>query len=163
MSKITIFASGNLFNIGGLQRSYALLTEFLVNNGHDVHVIAWWFDGDENAELAYPLDKRVKVHFFKQSFTSDGFNEITGLLEIIRPNVCLIVNSSQVGLFLLAAARHVGSKVVYSLRGSSNYCLKYLWPCIGMLNLVLLNSDAAHVLMPSYTDLFSDVIRKKLK
>ena len=48
---ICIFAAGDLFNIGGLQRSYSILTDYLIKSGHKVMLIAWEKNGKERKDI----------------------------------------------------------------------------------------------------------------
>lgn len=162
--RILIFASGDLFNIGGIQRSYSILTDYLVEQGFDIYLIGWKSKDNLGREnLAYPLDKQVKIEFITQAMDFKNFADIQRYVKNFDPGVTLVVNSSQPALFLLSAAKQAGSKVILSLRGATDYCLKYLWPCIKTMQLALYNSDAVHVLMPSYKNLFPDSLQAKMQ
>jgi len=160
--RIIVFASGDLYKIGGLQRSYAMLTQYLVDVGHTVSVFGW-DTGAEGRGLAYPLDEKVGLRLFKSARSKKIADEIAAAVSSFMPDVVLIVNSSHPGLFISLAIRHLGIPIVYSIRGSAEFCLRYLWPCKRILELVFYGANAGHVLMPSYRKLFPPSIREKLE
>lgn len=154
---IAIFGAGDLFNIGGLQRSYSLLTDYLVNKGHEVQFYSLG-EKATNREIAFPFNKAVRLEFIKLNPSS--------LIECFsnnKPDVFLIVNSGQPLLSVLLALKHLNVPVVASIRGSSEYCLKYLWPCMKSMELAFLGAAACHVLMPSYKQMFSTAVQRKIQ
>ncbi|MDH4480036.1 MAG: glycosyltransferase [Rhodoferax sp.] len=159
---ICIFAAGDLFNIGGLQRSYALLTGHLVNSGHRVILVGWEKDGKVRHDLSYSLDDRVELLLVQQSRTKKNFYSIASKIKNESVDVILIVNSGFPSLFLSMIALYLGIPYVVSLRGSFEYCLRYLWPSRFALDLLFDAADAAHVLMPSYKEFFKEAVKTKI-
>lgn len=159
---IVIFAAGNLFNIGGLQRSYSLLTKHLINSGHRVILLGWNDWGANRDDLAYPIDNQVEVLFIPQGRTTKNFNNIVQLLSRYQIDIILIVNSGYQALYLSMIALQLNAPYVVSLRGSMEYCLRYLWPTRFSMELLFQASDAAHVLMPSYKGFFPVDLQKKI-
>jgi GalNAc-alpha-(1->4)-GalNAc-alpha-(1->3)-diNAcBac-PP-undecaprenol alpha-1,4-N-acetyl-D-galactosaminyltransferase len=165
VKNILIFASGNLWAIGGLQRSYEVLTGYLVRRGHRVTLAAWQDDKDSDvSEIAFKLPHEVSLRLMENNnFTNANFLRIRAMVQEVAPDVVLVVNSSQPGLFLLMAARGLRIPVVYSIRGSAEYCLRYSWPCMHALNLAYYGAVAGHVLMPSYKSVFPPAIQDRLR
>lgn len=163
--KITIFASGDLFKIGGVQRSYVFLTKHLVDAGHQVTLVGWRksVGNERNSELAYPIDERVYLKFIPQTMTKKNFDDVCSLISNLKPDLVLIVNSTRFSVFLACACLKVGVPFVQSIRGSSEYCLRYLWPSIHSMNSVFLAAKAGHILMPSYKDIFPSSVQEKLE
>ena len=162
--RILIFASGNLYKIGGVQRSYQLLTQYLVDKNYDITLIGWEDNNSsENDKLAYSLPDKVKVKLIPKQINFSGFSQIVRIVNEIDPAVTIIVNSSEIALFILAAVKTCKSKVILSIRGSYHYCLKHLWPCKRTLELAFLCSNSAHVLMKSYADCFSNQLKEKIQ
>lgn len=161
---ILIFASGNLWAIGGLQRSYEVLTGYLVRHGHRVTLAAWQDDKKSDvSEIAFKFPQEVSLRLMENNnFAKANFLRIRAMVQEVAPHVVLVVNSSQPGLFLLMAARGLGIPVVYSIRGSAEYCLRYSWPCMHALNLAYYGAVAGHVLMPSYKAVFPPAIQDRL-
>lgn len=159
---IALFAAGNLFNIGGLQRSYSILTKHLATSGHKVILIGWASDGMSRDDLAYPIDERVDIIFIKQERTAKNFDKIVKVLGDFPIDVILIVNSGYQAIFLSMIALKLGKPYIVSLRGSMEYCLRYLWPSRFALDLLFKSADAAHVLMPSYKNFFSNDLQRKI-
>lgn len=163
---IAIFGAGNLFNVGGLQRSYQILTEHLVKSGHNVTLYSWLQKGKcekvVNSELAYPIDDNVKVELVPQKADLSNFKLIENKLLENNPDIVVIVNSSQMSFFLAMVCAKNNIPYIQSLRGSSRYCLKYLWPCKFMMDAVFYGAVKCHLLMPSYTDIFSNEIKNKI-
>lgn len=163
--KITIFTSGDLFKIGGVQRSYVFLTQHLVDVGHHVTLVGWRkSSGNEcNSELAYPIDERICLKFIPQTMTKNNFDDVCSLISDLKPDLVLIVNSTRFSVFLACVCLKVGVPFVQSIRGSSEYCLKYLWPTIHSINSVFLTAKAGHILMPSYKQIFPSSVQEKLE
>lgn len=159
---IAIFAAGNLFNIGGIQRSYSLLTKHLVNSGHRVILLGWNDWGDSRDKLAYPIDEQVEVLFIPQGRSTKNLRRIVQLLSPYPLDVILIVNSGYQALYLSMIALELDTPYVVSLRGSMEYCLRYLWPTRFTMELLFQASDAAHVLMPSYKVFFPPELQQKI-
>ncbi|NES77034.1 MULTISPECIES: glycosyltransferase [unclassified Okeania] len=164
-SKIVIFASGDLFKIGGVQRSYVFLTEHLVNAGYEVTLVGWKksHGGELNTDLAYPIDDRVNLAFVRQDGTKKNFEDLCKFLKDLKPDLVLIVNSSQWSFFLASVCVITKVPFVQSIRGSSEYCLKYLWHSFPAINSVFLAASAGHVLMPSYKNIFPPSVQEKLE
>jgi glycosyltransferase involved in cell wall biosynthesis len=159
---IALFAAGNLFNIGGLQRSYSLLTKHLARAGHKVILVGWKDGGSSRDALAYPIDERVEVLFVPQARTTKNLRHIVQLLSGFPLDVILIVNSGYQALFLSLIALELDIPYVVSLRGSMEYCLRYLWPSRFAMELLFQAADAAHVLMPSYKAFFPQQLQRKV-
>jgi len=162
--KLLLFASGDLFSIGGVQRSYQVLTDYLVKQGWKIDVIGWEITDSVGgaSQAAYKLDDRIKIQFFPRKLGKKLFTVLCQAVTDINPDISLIVNSSQIGLFWAQVLTHLDRRYVYSIRGSSEYCLRYLWPSLKTMESVFLNAEYGHVLMSSYKSLFSDAVSEKL-
>jgi len=163
--KLLLFASGDLFSIGGVQRSYQVLTDYLVKQGWKIDVIGWGVNGTDSgaSQAAYKLDDNIKIWLFPKKIGKKLFAALCEAVTDINPEISLIVNSSQLGLIWAQVLTHLDRRYVYSIRGSSEYCLRYLWPSLKTMESVFLNAEYGHVLMPSYKKMFSDAISAKLE
>ena len=164
--KIAIFGAGNLFKVGGLQRSYQILTEHLAKAGHEVTLFSWLQPGKNgkvtNTDLAYPINDDVKVELIPQKADFSNFQLVENKLIEASPDIAVIVNSSQMSFFLAMVCAKNNIPFIQSLRGSTEYCLKYLWPCKFLMDSVFHGSLKGHVLMPSYVNIFPEEIKDKI-
>ncbi|WP_158587111.1 glycosyltransferase [Motilimonas pumila] len=165
--KLLLFAAGKLDKIGGIQRSYQILLNFLIENGWDITLVGFW-EGREydRNKLSYSLSNKIKIKIINYGFETNDLKEVEKVKNIIReesPSISLIVNSSRVGLSFAQILNEMNESYVYSIRGSSEYCLKYLWPCRKSLEVVFQASNYSHVLMPSYADFFPKDIKEKIR
>lgn len=152
---LLIFASGQLDSIGGVQRSYQVLTKHLVERGWDITLCGFGksLEGKvSSVDLAYPLPSSVEIINLRGKAS---FNKLVASLRRISPDVVLVVNSAPRSLLFMGAAKYLDLPVVYSMRGSTEYCLKYLWPCREVFNLSFKVADVAHLLMPSYQEMLA--------
>lgn len=160
--RILILGAGNLLEIGGVQRSYALLTAYLVKKGHEVILYGRKaYNHRDDAPLAYPLDPSVTLRFVELQPTRASMVNLRKMVRQDAPDVILIVNSSYWLIFKIMAVKCLRIPIVSSIRGSSEYCIRYIWPCRRLLELAFLSSSLCHMLMPSYLQPFGRAVRKK--
>lgn len=160
--KIVIFASGNLHNIGGVQRSYVFLVDYLCRMGFQVTLVGWG-SGDLNDGLAYPLNDKANVVLINNAMSEKVRGAKEDLLIKEDPDLVLIVNSARYSVFLASLCLELNIPYVQSIRGSSEYCLRYLWPDMNFMESVFRCSIANHVLMDSYKNIFSSEVKSKTK
>ncbi|WP_206478053.1 glycosyltransferase [Halomonas sp. KRD171] len=164
--KLLVFAAGQLDKIGGVQRSYQILINYLIDQGWDITLCGLGQELKEKPspkDLAYVLPDSVKVENLKgKAGGAKAFAKILALVENVSPNVILVVNSAPRSLLFMGVAKYLDIPLVYSMRGSTEYCLKYLWPCREVFNMPFKVADAIHLLMPSYLDILSPKERDKV-
>ncbi|NAO99000.1 glycosyltransferase [Halomonas sp. MG34] len=162
---ILIFALGQLDRMGGVQRSYQLLTGYLVNHGWRVEVFGFaqtLSDNPSPLDLACPLPTGVKVRIIPSALNEELYESLIKEISEVSPSVILVVNSSSRAVFFSALAKQLNIPLVYSMRGSTEYCLRYLWPCRSIFELPFKVADAVHLLMPSYKDILEPAEREKV-
>lgn len=162
---LLIFASGQLDKIGGVQRSYQILTGHLAERGWKVTI--WGFGSTLKkcpapGELSYPLNKDVNVEIISSGSNERVYCDLLRKVELVNPNIVLIVNSSSRAAFYAAISRKLAIPFVYSMRGSTEYCLRYLWPCRKVFDLPFLAADFVHLLMPSYKNILPESVQRKV-
>lgn len=161
-TKAVIFAAGNLYNIGGLQRSYQFLSRHLVGCGYQVTLVAWMFpDSHGAADISYPLPSKVKLLFIERNIDTSGYRKTIEILQSEQADIAIIINSTQDSLMFAAASLSLNIPYIQSLRGSPYYCLRYLWESRYALEATLRSATKCHVLMPSYRDYFDSSINLK--
>ncbi|UEQ05717.1 glycosyltransferase [Halomonas profundus] len=163
---VLIFASGQLDRIGGVQRSYQILTDYLLGAGWKISVFgfAQTLPGSpDNSMLAYPLNDDVNVENITKTVKSSGqFEQLVKKVKAVNPDVILVVNSARRAFLYTAVARYLNIPVLYSMRGSTEYCLRYLWSCREVLDMVLDAADMIHLLMPSYKNVLKEHQRESV-
>lgn len=163
--KVLIFALGQLDNMGGVQRSYQLLTDYLVYSGWDVDLFGFGKTLDKKADplqLACPLSRKVNVRVIPTFLSYSLYLSLVEEVRDINPDVILVVNSSSRAVFFSAIAKHLEIPLVFSMRGSTEYCLRYIWPCRNVFDLPFKVADAVHLLMPSYKNILHFEDREKV-
>ncbi|MGS2744301.1 glycosyltransferase [Halomonas sp. LS-001] len=163
---LLLFASGQLDNIGGIQRSYQILTEYLIMKGWRITLFGFaksLSKTPDPASLAAPLSKSVNVEILpSQIKNNEIFDYVVERVSTLRVDVALVVNSSPRAVPFLAVASLLNMPLVYSMRGAPEFCLKYLWPCRKVFDVPFKGSDAVHLLMPSYQNTISPEERSKV-
>lgn len=165
-NKLLICASGQLDNIGGIQRSYQILTKHLLKKGWKITL--WGFAKSldrfpSSSDLAAPLDEEISIEILPERLNSKSvFTEVKNKMMKVDPDLVLVINSSPKSLFFLQLAKSLNIPSVYSMRGATEYCIKYLWPCKAVFDTAFAVADAAHLLMPSYTELLKESHRQKV-
>lgn len=163
--KILIFAAGQLDRIGGLQRSYQILTGHLIEKGWDVTLYGFGESLSKKpkpSDLGYPLLNKVKVRIIEYGISKKNYKFLLAKVKDDAPDIILVINSSHKGAFYCGIAEKLGIPYVFSIRGSSEYCLRYLWPCKKVFDLPFKTANGAHVLMPSYVNLLPSEVKSKV-
>ncbi len=163
---VLIFASGQLDKIGGIQRSYQILTDYLIRKGWKVELYgfaATLSKIPDPQQLACPLHRKVKVEIIKDRVEKKVFDDLVCKVKTKNPSLIVIINSSPKAVFYAAVAQASGISFIYSMRGSTEYCLRYLWPCRAVFDLIFQTADAVHLLMPSYFNLLPVNIKDRLE
>lgn len=160
--KILIFTIGKPFGIGGVQRSMPFLCNWLSKN-HTVTMCMWRDNTHCTKEhMTYPVCDAVNVEFIERSRDKLA-KDIERLVATYTPDVAVIINSSEKGLIILKSLIKFNIPTLYSIRGSSEYCVKYLWSCRAALELAFWGADSVHVLMESYKNFFDLDLQKKIE
>ncbi|MFJ5540030.1 glycosyltransferase [Vreelandella titanicae] len=163
---LLLFASGQLDSIGGIQRSYQILTDYLIRKGWRITLFGFAKSlpkVPDPTHLAAPLSKEVKVEILPSSIrNSEIFNYVIERVSSLKPDVALVVNSSPRAVPFLSVARSLDMPLVYSMRGAPEFCLRYLWPCRKVFDLPFKLADAVHLLMPSYQSTLTTKERNKV-
>lgn len=154
----------SLCNIGGVQKSLTFLTSFLLKQGHKVSLHSWLPENGKSpsfSEMVYELDK--SINYIYTSRDPEMMRTVFDFVEKDKPDVICVINSGRIGGYLLSHFKQYNIPLVYSIRGSSQYCLKYLYPSLKIFNYSFYMADCAHVLMPSYKNYLSEEVRSKIK
>jgi len=162
---VVIFALGQLDRMGGVQRSYQSLTDYLIKLGWQVDLFGFakTLDNSPNpSDLACPLSEDVNVKIIPSNLDEKLSTQLREEVSKISPDVILVVNSSSRAVFFSDVAKRLEIPLVYSMRGSTEYCLRYLWPCRSVFELPFKVADAVHLLMPSYQDILDPEERVKV-
>lgn len=163
---VVLFASGQLDNIGGIQRSYQILTDHLVREGWRVTVLGFAESLSGNAapeQLAFPLNEKVNVQLLPFLIDDDKiFEYALEKVSALSADVVLVVNSSPRAIPFSAVARSLDVPLVYSMRGAPEFCLNYLWPCRKVFEVPFKAADAVHLLMPSYKEFMASDCQGKI-
>ncbi|TMU23208.1 glycosyltransferase family 4 protein [Halomonas sp. ATBC28] len=167
MPRLLLFASGQLNSIGGIQRSYQFLVNYLVNRGWSVDIFGF-AEGLPTTpslkELAYDFESSVSVHIIPSSVDNkDLYSYVVDNVSNENYDVGLVVNSSPKALPFLAYLSNFNIPSVYSMRGSPYFCLYYLWRCRVIFDLPFKVADAVHLLLPSYKNIFDPAEHAKIK
>ena len=153
--KISIFAGGDFHSIGGLQRSYMFLTQRLVEMNYCVDMVGWG-SCDQSTPLAYPVDPLVNVVFLEREKSKLIYNKTKNYIAESRPDIVLIINSARYSTIIADICIDEKVPYVQSIRGSTEYCIRYLWPDINLIISVFRCAVLNHVLMKSYEGIFRE-------
>ncbi|WP_190275514.1 glycosyltransferase [Allochromatium vinosum] len=154
---IAIIGAGDLGKIGGIEVSYKHLFKGLFEHGLKVKFFGYKSqnkDFNPDADLNW-VPPTFDLEFFDRGQSLEHFRLIKGMIARDNPKLVVIVHSSRIAQFFAAACFDLGIPYIFSMRGSSEYCLRYIWPCLKSLLSTAELSVRTHVLMPSYADLFT--------
>lgn len=145
---ILVFGQSFLGKIGGVQKSYAWLYQYLYQKGHKITHITHLPIGENG--IYYKFPDGVHLESMNILFSSNLADKICDVTKRIDPDVVLIVNSGAWGGVFSFALRRTPYPVILSERGSPEYCIKSLWRSRRRYELAAYCAEFKHFLMPSY-------------
>ena len=146
--RLVVFTLGDPANIGGVQQSTARLSDHLVGQGHTVFLYTHF---DVAPELhAHKCMRDVGWRVYRQADTAANRAEILEQVGGDRPDVVLIINSSQTAGVIVSALQSLNVPLILSERGAPETILRYNWACRVQRDVIHSMCAASHVLMESF-------------
>lgn len=153
MYHVVIFTLGNPANIGGVQISTKRLVDHLSDIGNRISLFSHFKTPKE--KWSYPCKNNdIGYFFYTQRDTTKNRIEIRDAVLTLKPDIVIIINSSQTAGVVITALSDLGIPMILSERGAPQTLIHYNWACRAQRDIIHSMCDGSHLLMQSYKTYF---------